>query len=267
MKNLFLIPLMMVVLAFTSCGGASLNAIDEKIQEDGIEAKFSSREYDAMIRFLENLFENNPKYDPSDDKQMDQAGKDFGRMFSYMMVLGLAKDNGDLSSSQVVKLDEIQVKAQAANSVNSGYQEEIALDDFERNDGYNDSEYSEGSQKMIVDLNGNIIGNYVGETSTTYKGCAQDEFEVSKSNHKVIELNNENGEGVVYCKEPGDVIKVYAHPSLNAPVIGNMIYEEGSLPQTYECMGKELNWYKIRFNHKTGYVLDDSVEWAAEDYF
>ena len=72
---------------------------------------------------------------------------------------------------------------------------------------------------------------------------------------------------MVFCKEPGDVVKVYALPSLNAPVIGNMIYEEGYLPDTYECIGKELNWYKIRFNHKTGYVIDDSVEWATEDYF
>ena len=254
-------------MTFTSCGGASLKGIDEKIEKDGFEAKFSSTEYDAMIGFIENLFKTNPQYDPSDEKQMDQAGEDFGRMFSYMMVLGLAKDNGDLSSSQIAKLDEIQEKAQEANNINTDYQEEFDIDEVGGYDGYDDSDYSGGSQKMIVDLNGNIVGNYVGETDSDYIGFGQDEFMVSKSGHKVIEVNSDNGEGVVYCKEPGDVVKVYKEPSLNAPVIGNMIYERGELPLTYECMGKNGGWYKIRFNHKTGYVEVKSVEWAAEDYF
>lgn len=265
LNYLLLISLSIGFLSLISCSGTSLKTIDEKIEKQGMEAKFSSGEYEAMIGFIEKLITKKPQLAPSDETQTEEFGENFGKMFTYMMVLGLAKDNGNLTSSQIAKLDKLQQSAllQTQNT-EVDYQERFILDD---NEEYNTYESSEGSQKVIVDLNGNIIGNYVGETSTTYKGFAQDEFEVSKSNYKVIELNNENGEGVVFCRFPGDIIKVYAQPSLNAPVIGNMIYEEGSLPLTYECIGKKLNWYKIRFNHKTGYVLDDSVEWAAEDYF
>lgn len=253
-------------LFMISCGGASLKSVDEKIQKDGMEAKFSSGEYNAMIGFIEKLIKDNPQYDPSDEQQMEKFGEDFGNMFTYMMVLGLAKDNGDLSSSQIEKLDRIQQKAAqlADNSSESGYQEEYGVLDNENYGGY---ENSKDTQKLIVDQNGNIVGDYAGETETTYVGFGQDEFQVPKTNHKVIEISAANGEGVVYCKKPGDVVKVYSEPSVNSTVIGNMIYESGELPLTYECMGKNGDWYKIRFNHKTGYVIDDSVEWAAEDYF
>ena len=267
MKNLnklFVVTILLSILTLVSCGGANLKAIDEKIEKEGMEANFSSDEYDAMIGFIEKLFKDNPQYDSTDDKQIAQFAEDFGKMFNYIMVLGFAKDNGNLSSSQIAKLDKIQQNA--AKQANNGFGG-MFEDDINDNEEYEGFDLSEGTQKVIVDLNGNIIGDYVGETSTNYRGVAQDEFEVSKSNHKVIELNNENGEGVVFCKNPGDVVKVYKEPSLDAPVIGNMIYEEGYLPQTYECVDKKGNWYKIRFNHKTGYVDANSVEWSAEDYF
>ena len=265
LKNLLLLSLLVLGLSLVSCGGANLKAIDEKIQKDGMEAKFSSGEYNAMIGFIEKLIKDNPHYDPSDEQQMEKFGEDFGNMFTYMMVLGLAKDKGDLSSSQIEKLDIIQKKAaQLVDNSESGFQEEYEVID---NKNYGDFENSKGTQKLIVDQNGNIVGDYAGETETTYVGFGQDEFEVPKSNHKVIEISAANGEGVIYCKEPGDVVKVYAEPSINSSVIGNMIYEPGELPLTYECMGKNGGWYKIRFNHKTGYVLEDLVEWSAEDYF
>lgn len=115
-RTLFLSSLLMSVLALVSCGGASLKAIDEKIAKDGIEAKFSSGEYDAMISFIEKQVNDNSQYDPTDDAQMEQFGDDFGRMFSYILALGVAKDNGDLSSSQIKKLEKIQ-QSDVLNSI------------------------------------------------------------------------------------------------------------------------------------------------------
>ena len=265
LKNLFLISLIIDLMTLVSCGGASLKTIDEKIAKEGVEADFSSGEYDAMIGFIEKIIKEVPPYDSSDDIQMEQCEDDFGKIFTYMMVLGISKDNGKLSSSQITKLDKIQQNAaQQVNNSGFGYQEEY---DFEDIEGYNDYESSDGTQKVIVDLNGNTVGNYVRETSTTYIGIGQDSFEVSKSDYNVIVLSSENGEGVVYSKDPGVVVEVYAEPSVNSPVIGNISYASGELPLTYECLGKSGQWYKIRFNHKTGYVDVKSVKWDAVNYF
>lgn len=271
MKHLIkpaLISLLLTAFALVSCGGAKLKAIDEKIENEGMEANFTSGEYDAMLGFIEKIMEEAPQYKTTDDAQMEKFGDDFGKMFTYTMVLGLAGENRKLTTEQMVRFEKI-VKNSRQISNNEG----LAVpnpDETELSETYIDDEISEGSNgshKLIVDLNGNIVGDYVGETSTEYLGVGQDEFSVPKKGHKVIELNAENGAGVVFCKEPGDVVKVYSEPSLNASVIGKIVYEEGYLPDTYECIGKESNWYKIRFNRQTGYVLENQVEWSAESYY
>lgn len=136
LKNLLLTGLMMSLMTFISCGGVSQKAIDEKIKKDGIEAKFTSVEYDAMIGYLEKLIKDNPQYDSEDDMQMEQFGDDLGKMFTYMMVLGLAKDNGELSSSQMSKFEEI---ANLATQLNNN---EVYIDSEE----YVGNEYSEDAQ-------------------------------------------------------------------------------------------------------------------------
>ena len=122
MKNFtkaVLTSVLLVAFTLVSCGGGNLKAIDEKIEKEGVEAKFSSGEYDAMIEFMEKLVNDNPEYDSTDEKQMDKFGDDFGKMFTYMMVLGLAQDNGYLSSSQIEKFDEIRQKAAKQANKNS----------------------------------------------------------------------------------------------------------------------------------------------------
>ncbi|MDE6457053.1 MAG: hypothetical protein K2L31_00460, partial [Muribaculum sp.] len=46
-----------------------------------------------------------------------------------------------------------------------------------------------------------------------------------------------------------------------------MVYEDGYVPDTYQCLGKKKGWYIVKIDGKTGYVHGDAVQWDGMDTF
>lgn len=122
------------------------------------------------------------------------------------------------------------------------------------------------SMKVVVDSAGNVVGRYVRTNADTYTVGVQDIFNVSKSGKKVIKYKASKGQGVIWCKKVG-CVNVYSQKSKKAEIIGQLIYEDGYVPETYPCLGKKHGWYKIKINDMEGYVPDKLVEWDAIDTF
>lgn len=122
------------------------------------------------------------------------------------------------------------------------------------------------SMKVIVNAKGEVLGRLIKENSNSYTVLTQDEYDVPKNGNKVVTYSPANGQGVVFSENPGK-INVRSTPSTSGSIVGKIVYEEGDLPETFKCLGKEDGWYKINFNGKTGYVRQDLVEWDAIDTF
>lgn len=122
------------------------------------------------------------------------------------------------------------------------------------------------SMKMVVDTKGNIVGRYVRTNADSYTVGVQDIYNVSKSGNKIVTFRAENGQGVIWCKQIGKV-NVYSSPSTEGEIIGHLVYEDGYVPDTYQCLGKKKGWYMVKIDRKTGYVHGDAVQWDGMDTF
>lgn len=122
------------------------------------------------------------------------------------------------------------------------------------------------SMKMVVDANGNPVGRYLGTKGNSYSVECGDDFEVPQAGHKIVEFEAAKGQGVVVGKNFGTV-NVRTTPSTQGDIVGKMVYEQGELPPTYPCLGKENGWYKIDMEGKTGYVREDLVDWEGMDWY
>lgn len=122
------------------------------------------------------------------------------------------------------------------------------------------------SMKVVVDSSGNVVGRYVRTNADTYTVGVQDIFDVPKSGKSVVEYKASKGHGVIWCKKMG-CVNVYSHASKKSEIIGQLIYEDDYVPETYPCLGKKHGWYKIKVSDKEGYVSAKLVVWDAIDTF
>ena len=122
------------------------------------------------------------------------------------------------------------------------------------------------SMKVVVDSAGTVVGQYVRANADTYTIGVQDIFDVPKVGHKVVKYRAKDGQGVIWCRHVGRV-DVHAAPFAKSPIIGQLVYDEGYVPDTYPCAGKHKNWYKVRIGDATGYVPASAVLWDAIDTF
>lgn len=123
------------------------------------------------------------------------------------------------------------------------------------------------SMKMVVDSKGEVVGRYVKTNANSYSIFIQDDFDVPKAGHKVVTFSAENGQGVVWQKNDGTV-NVRSIPSTSGSIVGKITYDpEDGVPMTYNCLGKENGWYKIKVNGKLGFVRQDLMEWDGMDTF
>ena len=124
---------------------------------------------------------------------------------------------------------------------------------------------SANRMKMVIDNRGNVVGRYVQTNQTTYTVSVQDDIEVPKLGHKSVEYSAKNGQGIVYTLRKN--VNVRTQPDLKSPVIFQITCKEGEKPETYPCLGKTKEWYKIKVRGKEGYVRHDLVEWDGMDTF
>ncbi len=123
----------------------------------------------------------------------------------------------------------------------------------------------EYSMEVVV-KDGNCLGRFVEEKSNAYVVSVQDDYEVSKKGAHVEVWKASDGKGVVYLKDWGKQ-KVYASPDSNSKVVGKIEYEEGYVPDTYNCLGLENGWFKISLGDKSGYIKASLMNWDAIDTF
>ena len=124
---------------------------------------------------------------------------------------------------------------------------------------------SASRMKMVVDNRGNLVGRYVQTNQTSYTVNIQDDIEVPKLGHKIVEYSAKNGQGIVYTLRKN--VNVRTQPNTDSPVLCQITCKEGEVPKTYPCLGKVKEWYKIQIRGKEGYVRHDLVEWDGMDTF
>ena len=121
------------------------------------------------------------------------------------------------------------------------------------------------NMKMVLDNNGNVVGRYVRTNENTYTVSVQDDFEVPKAGHKVVVFSAANKQGILFTKRTH--VNIRQQPTTESPVVTQISYKKGSVPETYPCIGKVNDWYKIRVKGKEGFVRQDLVEWDGMDTF
>ena len=122
--------------------------------------------------------------------------------------------------------------------------------------------------KVVVSNDGQLVGRYVRQTPTTYIANPVDwEEEVPKTGYRVEVWTPEKGKGFVLRRSGvrGN-INVRKGPSTRTAVVSTITEADSKKEypdNTFDCLGKIKNWYKISIKGKVGYVREDLVEWAA----
>ena len=167
--------------------------------------------------------------------------------------------NGEKATDTVLPSDSIETIAAIPETVEA----EISAPDDEGDPTIIAA--STSKMKMVVDNRGNLVGRYVQTNQTTYTVSVQDDMEVPKLGHKIVEYSAKNGQGIVYTLRKN--VNVRTQPNTSSPVICQISCKEGQAPDTYPCLGKEKEWYKIKVRGKEGYVRHDLVEWDGMNTF
>ena len=145
----------------------------------------------------------------------------------------------------------------------------VKIDDFRR--GYDKSAADFGpwnvdSQDVVVDDQGDIVGEYLFTDGDRFIIRVQDYAEVPLAGHRKVTFSAENGQGVIYTLRSR--VNVRELPTTQSAVVAIMPTPGDGLPaETFPCLGKSDEWYKIRINGKEGYVCGDLVEWSFMDGF
>ncbi len=124
---------------------------------------------------------------------------------------------------------------------------------------------SADTMQMVVDRHGNVVGRLASINSNTYTVEVQDATEVSKIGNKVVTFRAKDGQGILYTRRKN--VNIRQQPSLESTVIGQISYDPNYVPETYPCLGKTDEWFKIKVKNKVGYVRHDLVEWDGMDTF
>ena len=123
-------------------------------------------------------------------------------------------------------------------------------------------------EKVVVQNDGSVVGRYVRETKTAYIANPLDwEITAPKKDHRVEIWTPEKGKGFVCRKDNvrGN-INVRKGPSTKTAVVAQITEEDSKkdYPEnTFKCLGKTKQWFKISIKGKVGYVRQDLVDWDA----
>ena len=121
------------------------------------------------------------------------------------------------------------------------------------------------TMEMVEDRHGNVVRRLISNNANTYTIGVQEEVEVSKIGNKVVTFRAKDGQGILYTTRKH--VNIRQQPNLESTVIGQISYEDGYVPETYPCLGKTDEWYKIKVGNKVGYVRHDLVEWDGMNTF
>ena len=118
---------------------------------------------------------------------------------------------------------------------------------------------------MVIDRQGEVLGRWGSTNASTYTVVVQDDVEIPKIGNKIVTFRAKDGKGVLYTKRTH--VNIRQLPDLNSVVLCQISNNADGIPETYPCLGKTDEWYKINVHGKIGYVRHDLVEWDGMDTF
>ncbi len=177
----------------------------------------------------------------------------FSVIYLLAMALLMACGNGKNAETDVTNTDTVAETPQEPK-------QKPHVDDF-----HGIKPASVDTMEMVVDRHGNVVGRLVSNNANTYTISVQDDSEVSKIGNKIVTFRAKDGQGILYTKRKH--VNIRQQPNLESTVIGQISYEDGYVPETYPCLGKTDEWYKIKVDNKVGYVRHDLVEWDGMNTF
>ncbi len=118
---------------------------------------------------------------------------------------------------------------------------------------------------MVLDYMGRVVGRYVRTNETSYTVCVKDEYEVPKDGREVVMFRAVDGKGILYTRRTNVIIR--QQPTTASDVMTMISTPKGNIPETYPCLGKSGDWYKIIVKGKEGYVRQDLVIWDGMSSF
>ena len=121
-------------------------------------------------------------------------------------------------------------------------------------------------QKKVIITEGGMVARYLTEDGDNYIGDIQDSVWIPKSRAMVETWYASDGRGIVFLKEFG-AVPSYSEPDSTSDVVGNLVFEEGDCPCTYDCLEYKDGWFKVRISGTEGYINEEYVLWDAVDSF
>ena len=121
-------------------------------------------------------------------------------------------------------------------------------------------------QKKVIITEGGMVARYLTEDEDNYIGDIQDSVWIPKSRAMVETWYASDGRGIVFLKEFG-AVPSYSEPDSTSDVVGNLVFEEGDCPCTYDCLEYKDGWFKVLISGSEGYVNEEYVLWDAIETF
>lgn len=118
-------------------------------------------------------------------------------------------------------------------------------------------------KKVIITKDG-VTARYLSEDGISYVGGIQDTVIFPKADATVETWYACDGKGFVGLGEEGTK-PAYAAPDSLSEVVGELQFERGYCPDTYNCKGYKDGWFAIEINGNTGYIREEYVYWDAID--
>ena len=118
---------------------------------------------------------------------------------------------------------------------------------------------------IVIDRQGEVLGRWISTNASTFTVKVQDEVEIPKIGNRIVTFRAKDGKGVLYTKRTH--VNIRQLPDLSSIVLCQISNEKNSVPETYPCLGKTDEWYKINVNGRIGYVRHDLVEWDGMNTF
>lgn len=125
--------------------------------------------------------------------------------------------------------------------------------------------YDEESGK-VGDVSDNLAPgyyNYQGETKEYYLVCLGQDgpYTIPRKDAEIITWTAAEGHGyVLMCNEKHTTVLMKAKPADDSKTIESFQDPDG-IPECAECLAVSGEWYKVKFEGKTGYVKRTECEW------
>ena len=119
-------------------------------------------------------------------------------------------------------------------------------------------------QKKVIITEGGMVARYLTEDEDNYIGGIQDTVWIPKSHAMVETWYASDGRGFVFLNEEG-TRPAYAAPDSLSEVVGELRFEWGYCPDSYDVVGYRDGWFAIDMSGNVGYVSEEYVWWDAID--